>query len=85
MAGADVLFVEPSGKAGDVGVTVSPVRIKSLEQFGDLKAVGDRLLAAESSKVDTFDLLKASWQGCEQFQCARAPMDLWKRLAWTPL
>ncbi|CAL8471571.1 g11113 [Coccomyxa elongata] len=52
-SGADVLFVEPSGKAGDVGVTVSPVRIKSLEQFGDLKAVGDRLLAAESSKEST--------------------------------
>ncbi|BDA46952.1 PsbP domain-containing protein 2, chloroplastic [Coccomyxa sp. Obi] len=52
-SGADVLFVEPSGKAGDIGVTVSPVRIKSLEQFGDLKAVGDRLLAAESSKEST--------------------------------
>ena len=51
MAGADVLFVEPASKAGDIGVTVSPVRIKSLEQFGDLTAVGDRLLAAERSKV----------------------------------
>ncbi len=51
MAGADVLFVEPADKAGDIGVTVSPVRIKSLEQFGDLTAVGDRLLAAERSKV----------------------------------
>ncbi len=65
-AGADVLFVEPSGKAGDIGVTVSPVRIKSLEQFGDLKAVGDRLLAAESSKVDTYVLLTALSQGCKQ-------------------
>lgn len=58
--------MEPSGKAGDIGVTVSPVRIKSLEQFGDLKAVGDRLLAAETSKVHTFVLLTAEWQGCKQ-------------------
>ncbi|EIE21918.1 Mog1p/PsbP-like protein [Coccomyxa subellipsoidea C-169] len=52
-SGADVLFVEPASKAGDIGVTVSPVRIKSLEQFGDLTAVGDRLLAAERSKEST--------------------------------
>lgn len=51
--GADVLFVEPRSKAADVGVTVSPIRIRSLEQFGDLAAVGDRLLAAERSKVGT--------------------------------
>lgn len=50
-AGADVLFVEPRSKGADVGITVSPVRIASLEQFGDLAAVGDRLLAAERSKV----------------------------------
>jgi hypothetical protein len=54
VTGADVLFVEPASKAGDIGVTVSPVRIKSLEQFGDLTAVGDRLLAAERSKVTIF-------------------------------
>lgn len=46
--------MEPASKAGDIGVTVSPVRIKSLEQFGDLSAVGDRLLAAERSKVTIF-------------------------------
>ena len=46
-----MLFVEPQSKAADVGVTVSPIRIRSLEQFGNLAAVGDRLLAAERSKV----------------------------------
>ena len=59
VAGADILFVEPASKAGDIGVTVSPVRIKSLEQFGNLTAVGDRLLAAERSKVSIFLLLDA--------------------------
>lgn len=49
--GADVLFVEPRSKAADVGITVSPIRIRSLEQFGDLAAVGERLLTAERSKV----------------------------------
>ena len=49
--GADVLFVEPRSKAADVGITVSPIRIRSLEQFGDLAAVGNRLLSAERSKV----------------------------------
>lgn len=46
-----MLFVEPKGKAADIGVTVSPIRIKSLEQFGDLATVGDRLLAVERGKV----------------------------------
>jgi hypothetical protein len=50
-AGADILFVDPNGKAADIGVTVSPVRIRTLEQFGDLGTVGDKLLAAERSKV----------------------------------
>jgi len=51
VAGADVLFVEPKGKAADIGVTVSPIRIRSLEQFGDLATVGERLLAVERGKV----------------------------------
>ena len=47
-AGADVLFV---GKGADVGVTVSPIRINSLREFGTVEAVGDRLLGAEKAKA----------------------------------
>lgn len=45
--------MDAKSKAADVGVTVSPIRIRSLEQFGDVGAVGDRLLAAERSKVSS--------------------------------
>lgn len=45
-AGADSLFRDPSKKSTNVGVTVYPVRIASLDQFGDLQAVGERLLGA---------------------------------------
>ncbi len=47
-AGADVLFV---GKGADVGVTVNPIRINSLKDFGSLEAVGEKLLGAEKAKV----------------------------------
>ena len=47
-AGADVLFV---GKAADVGVTVSPIRINSLKEFGSLETVGERLLGTERAKA----------------------------------
>ena len=50
-AGADVLFKAPNLKSTDLGVTISPVRIKRLDQLGDVAAVGDRLLAAEKKKV----------------------------------
>ena len=50
-AGADILFLDPERKSTTVGVTVSPVRIASLEQFGDVPAVGKRLLDAERAKV----------------------------------
>ena len=43
-AGADSLFRDPVKKSTNVGVTVYPVTIASLEQFGDLTAVGQRLL-----------------------------------------
>ena len=45
-AGADSLFRDPAKKSTNVGVTVYPVTIASLEQFGDLTAVGQRLLGA---------------------------------------
>lgn len=44
--GADVLFRDPAVKSTSVGVTVYPVTISSLEEFGDLEAVGRRLLDA---------------------------------------
>ena len=46
-----MLFKAPNLKATDLGVTISPVRIKRLDQLGDVAAVGDRLLAAEKKKV----------------------------------
>uniref|UniRef100_A0A383VVC7 PsbP C-terminal domain-containing protein n=1 Tax=Tetradesmus obliquus TaxID=3088 RepID=A0A383VVC7_TETOB len=52
-AGADVLFEDPGRRSTSVGVTVSPVRVASIEQFGDLEAVGQRLLDAERKKEST--------------------------------
>ena len=51
--GADALFRDPRRKSTNVGVTVIPVMIASLEQFGDLQAAGERLLAAERAKEST--------------------------------
>lgn len=34
-----------------VGVTVNPVRVKSIEEFGTLDVVGEKLLDAERKKV----------------------------------
>ncbi|KAK9822385.1 hypothetical protein WJX81_006815 [Elliptochloris bilobata] len=58
-AGADVLFL---GDGTEVGITVSPIRIKSLEQFGTPQFVGDKLLGAERAKESTksVELLGAS-------------------------
>jgi hypothetical protein len=49
--GADVLFEDPGRRSTSVGVTVSPVRVASLEQFGDLGRVGAALLDSEGKKV----------------------------------
>lgn len=46
-----MLFEDPGRRSTSVGVTVSPVRIASIEQFGDLAIVGQRLLEAEGKKV----------------------------------
>ena len=50
-AGADVLFEDPVRKSSTLGVTVNPIRMDSLEAFGDLDAVASRLLQAEKAKV----------------------------------
>lgn len=39
------------GEGTEVGITVSPIRIKSLEQFGTPQFVGEKLLGAERAKV----------------------------------
>lgn len=49
--GADVLFEDPSRRSTSVGITVNPVKVVSLEQFGRLGEVGEKLLAAERNKV----------------------------------
>ena len=50
-AGADVLYKVPDIKYTDLGVTVAPVRISTLQQLGDVDAVGKRLIATERQKV----------------------------------
>lgn len=55
-AGADALFENPARKSTNVGVTVSPVRVNAIADFGDVQAVGDRLLAAERDKESTLDV-----------------------------
>jgi hypothetical protein len=50
-AGADILFEDPGRRSTSVGVTVTPVRVDSIERFGSLEAVGKRLLDAEAAKV----------------------------------
>ena len=50
-AGADVLFTDPAKKSTTVGVTVSPIRIAGLEQFGDVETVRTKLVNTEKAKV----------------------------------
>lgn len=46
-----MLFVDPARKSSTLGVTVSPVRVDSLDAFGDLDMIAARLLQAERAKV----------------------------------
>lgn len=50
-AGADVLFTDPGNKSTTIGVTVNPIKIGSLEKFGDVEMVRKRLVATEKQKV----------------------------------
>ena len=50
-AGADVLFADPAKKSTTVGVTVSPIKIAGLEQFGDVETVRKKLINTEKQKV----------------------------------
>lgn len=53
-AGADALFKATDVKSTDIGVTVNAIKIRRLDQLGDVKAAGQRLLAAEKKKVRCF-------------------------------
>lgn len=46
-----MLFTDPANKSTTVGVTVSPIKIESLEKFGDVETVRKRLVATEKQKV----------------------------------
>lgn len=50
-AGANVLFEEAEKRSNNIGVVVSPVRLKSLEDFGTPQFVADKLINAEKRKV----------------------------------
>lgn len=52
-AGADVLFEDPIRRSTSVGVTISPVRVQSIIEFGSLEDVGQKLLRAEKIKEST--------------------------------
>jgi len=54
-AGATVLFQDPSRTSTQVGVTVNPVRVRTLKEFGSLESVGEKLLQAEKGKESTLD------------------------------
>ena len=50
-AGADVLFTDPAKKSTTVGVTVTPIKIAGLEQFGSVSTVREKLINTEKQKV----------------------------------
>ncbi|KFK36573.1 hypothetical protein AALP_AA4G141200 [Arabis alpina] len=54
-AGANVLFEEQEKRSNNIGVVVSPVRIKSLEDFGTPQFVADKLINAEKRKESTIE------------------------------
>ncbi|KAL3161295.1 hypothetical protein ABBQ38_009651 [Trebouxia sp. C0009 RCD-2024] len=52
-AGADVLFTDPLRKSTTVGVTVNPIKIVGLQQFGDVETVRKKLIDTEKQKEST--------------------------------
>ncbi len=52
-SGAAVLFKDPSYKFNNLGVTVTPVRVSSLEAFGTAEETADKLIAFEKNKEST--------------------------------
>jgi len=50
-SGAEVIFKDPSYKFNNLGVTVTPVRVGSLEEFATVEEAADRLISFEKNKV----------------------------------
>jgi hypothetical protein len=55
-AGADVLFRDPLKKSSTLGMTVLPVMVPTLEKFGSLESVAEKLIAAEKAKESTLSV-----------------------------
>ena len=49
--GAAVIFSDPEYKYNNLGVTVTPVKVATLQEFGAIEDAADRLLAFEKKKV----------------------------------
>jgi hypothetical protein len=64
-AGADALFEDPARKSTNVGVTVAPVRVKVIQDFGTLDTVGTKLLAEEKAKARS----RAHTYSCQSCCC----------------
>lgn len=47
------MFADPLKKSSTVGVTVNPIKIAGLEQFGDVETVRKRLINTEKQKVSS--------------------------------
>eukprot|EP01025_Chloroclados_australasicus_P016018 TRINITY_DN17835_c0_g1_i1.p1 TRINITY_DN17835_c0_g1~~TRINITY_DN17835_c0_g1_i1.p1 ORF type:complete len:242 (-),score=17.09 TRINITY_DN17835_c0_g1_i1:245-970(-) len=65
-AGADVLFEFPQRRSTSVGVTVTPVRVNSLSEFGTMEAAGDRLMKIERAKDGVMDVRLLDQQTFQQ-------------------
>jgi len=64
-AGADVLFHDPLKKSSTLGMTVLPVMVPTLDKFGSLEVVAQKLIAAEKAKESTLSVEMLSQQQCE--------------------
>jgi hypothetical protein len=52
-AGATLLLRDPAEKYSTIGITVSPVKISSLSEFGSVHEIGEKLVRAEAAKEST--------------------------------
>ena len=49
--GAEVLFKNRRRSSSNLGITINPVKVVSLEKFGSLEEIGERLFNVERQKV----------------------------------
>jgi len=52
-SGASAFFTDPDSKFNNLGVTITPVKIATLQEFGTAKAVADSIIAFEKKKEST--------------------------------